>query len=437
MISSESQSPSPSNSPSSSIMPNYFDEVAATTAAASIVNHSDLTTVFDEWLANDLAGFISEGDEDKFSFFQTTNTATTAGDDLSTSSENLSPVTSSTLTTPSANLGFDGMDTPFDLIDSPLFGSTCESFSASPVIDPVMDYFPELTFSDLAFNEFVDGGSLSHHHHHPLIKMAPTTAALNVPVTIPDNNSNNITSPSTAIKSTPQLSSPMSTVASALNIPWDGLNAINPALDETASALVSAILNVKTSAAARTRPMVRSLHSTRRGSSNDHHTHNASAQIPVTTTNSEPVIIPPTSHVITQDQSAEDMDLHMVTSPTFNNKINNNAVISNHSISRNSRKRAHNDVAKDPNVIADELALKRAKNTDAARRSRQRKVEKMEGLERDVAELKHENSELQTRVAVLESEKKGLEEKNAEKDARVRQLEQQLSEAHQRLINKI
>ncbi|CAG8547995.1 8885_t:CDS:2 [Ambispora gerdemannii] len=94
-------------------MPNYFndtlDEVAATAAAAaaSIVNHSDLTTVFDEWLANDLAGFISEGDEDKFSYFQTANTTATAGDDLSTSSDNLSPITSSTLTTPSANLGFD------------------------------------------------------------------------------------------------------------------------------------------------------------------------------------------------------------------------------------------------------------------------------------------------------------------------------------------
>ncbi|CAG8547974.1 8884_t:CDS:1 [Ambispora gerdemannii] len=272
--------------------------------------------------------------------------------------------------------------------------------------------------------------------------MPSTTAALNIPASIPDTNNNN-TSTSTTIKSTPQLSSPMSTMASALNIPWDGLNAINPALDETASALVSAILNVKTSAAARTRPMVRSLHSNRRsnrrGSSNNQHTHNTSTRTPITTANSsEPVIITPTAHVITHEQSADDMDLHVVTSPTFNNKINNtNPIPNNDNISRNNRKRVHNDVEKDPNAIADELVLKRAKNTDAARRSRQRKVEKMEGLERDVAELKHENSELQTRVAVLESEKKGLEEKNAEKDARVRQLEQQLSEAHQRLINKI
>ncbi|RIB09613.1 hypothetical protein C2G38_1946531, partial [Gigaspora rosea] len=80
------------------------------------------------------------------------------------------------------------------------------------------------------------------------------------------------------------------------------------------------------------------------------------------------------------------------------------------------------------------LAIKRAKNTDAARRSRLRKVMKMESLEKQVNDLKVENSELQTRIAVLESEKKGLEEKNLDKDNRIRLLEQQLTEAHERLI---
>jgi hypothetical protein len=100
------------------------------------------------------------------------------------------------------------------------------------------------------------------------------------------------------------------------------------------------------------------------------------------------------------------------------------------------RKRSSCDVDKDPQVVADELALKRAKNTDAARRSRLRRVMKMESLERQVAELKTENNDLQTRIAVLESEKKGLEDKNAEKDARVKMLEQQLAEAHERLIQR-
>src|ERR1043165_9206472 len=46
-----------------------------------------------------------------------------------------------------------------------------------------------------------------------------------------------------------------------------------------------------------------------------------------------------------------------------------------------SRKRPSSDVDKDPQLVADELALKRAKNTDAARRSRLRRVMKMESLE--------------------------------------------------------
>jgi len=101
-----------------------------------------------------------------------------------------------------------------------------------------------------------------------------------------------------------------------------------------------------------------------------------------------------------------------------------------------SRKRSENEIEKDPETISEELAIKRAKNTDAARRSRLRKVMKMESLEKQVNDLKVENSELQTRIAVLESEKKGLEEKNLDKDNRIRLLEQQLTEAHERLINR-
>jgi len=83
-------------------------------------------------------------------------------------------------------------------------------------------------------------------------------------------------------------------------------------------------------------------------------------------------------------------------------------------------KRGHSEV--DPNIGADELALKRAKNTDAARRSRMRKLQKMESLEQRVAELEAENAKLQTKVAVLESEKKGLEE-NAKLQTKVAVLE--------------
>ncbi|RIB10648.1 hypothetical protein C2G38_1979478, partial [Gigaspora rosea] len=104
--------------------------------------------------------------------------------------------------------------------------------------------------------------------------------------------------------------------------------------------------------------------------------------------------------------------------------------------SNNSRKRSVNETEKDPKSIAEELAIKRAKNTDAARRSRLRKVLKMESLEKQVNELKIENKKFQTRVAVLESEKKGLKDKNIEKDNRIRLLEKQLAESHERLINR-
>jgi len=104
--------------------------------------------------------------------------------------------------------------------------------------------------------------------------------------------------------------------------------------------------------------------------------------------------------------------------------------------SSSSRKRSFsNSFVKDPQTIAEELARKRAKNTDAARRSRQRKIMKMESLEKQVVELTIENNELKTRLTVLEVEKKSLEEKNLDKDNRIRILERQLAEAYQRIIS--
>ncbi|KAI8327156.1 hypothetical protein BD560DRAFT_418620, partial [Blakeslea trispora] len=70
----------------------------------------------------------------------------------------------------------------------------------------------------------------------------------------------------------------------------------------------------------------------------------------------------------------------------------------------------------------DEIALKRQKNTDAARRSRLKKLMKMESLEK-----------LDTRIAVLESEKSGLASKDHSLQERIRVLEAQLSEAHRAL----
>lgn len=84
----------------------------------------------------------------------------------------------------------------------------------------------------------------------------------------------------------------------------------------------------------------------------------------------------------------------------------------------------------------DEAALKRQKNTDAARRSRQRKVQKMESLESRVAELEKNNANLQMRVAVLDSEKTNLKAKESSYESRIKVLEEQLAEAHKALSNR-
>ncbi|CDS11668.1 hypothetical protein LRAMOSA03931 [Lichtheimia ramosa] len=84
----------------------------------------------------------------------------------------------------------------------------------------------------------------------------------------------------------------------------------------------------------------------------------------------------------------------------------------------------------------DEIALKRQRNTDAARRSRLRKVQKMEGLERRVKELQALNEQLQLKVAVLESERDAAKRKQDKYEKRVHELETQLAEAHEALVRR-
>ncbi|CAO3641465.1 unnamed protein product [Mucor hiemalis] len=84
-------------------------------------------------------------------------------------------------------------------------------------------------------------------------------------------------------------------------------------------------------------------------------------------------------------------------------------------------------------VDQDEIAMKRQKNTDAARRSRLKKLVKMEQLEQKVSDLESDNHRLTTRIAVLESEKSGLESKDNSLEDRIRVLEAQLAEAHKAL----
>lgn len=84
----------------------------------------------------------------------------------------------------------------------------------------------------------------------------------------------------------------------------------------------------------------------------------------------------------------------------------------------------------------DEAAIKRQKNTDAARRSRLKKMLKMESLENKVTELEKVHSDLMMRVAVVDSEKAGLVSKEASYEERIKKLENQLAEAHKALAHK-
>ncbi|KAG0205144.1 hypothetical protein BGX28_003185 [Mortierella sp. GBA30] len=89
-----------------------------------------------------------------------------------------------------------------------------------------------------------------------------------------------------------------------------------------------------------------------------------------------------------------------------------------------------------PEEEMDEVIAKRAKNTDAARRSRLKKLIKLEGLEAKVADLEAANTRLTMKVAVLETEKNGHLVKEAEQSARIAQLEAKLAEAHAALTSR-
>lgn len=81
----------------------------------------------------------------------------------------------------------------------------------------------------------------------------------------------------------------------------------------------------------------------------------------------------------------------------------------------------------------DMAARKRRQNTMAARRSRMRKVARMEELEKTVSELEKDKIQLQTRLAVLESEKEYTAKRDKENQDRIRALEAQLLDAYKNL----
>ncbi|KAG0206632.1 hypothetical protein BGX28_001971 [Mortierella sp. GBA30] len=81
----------------------------------------------------------------------------------------------------------------------------------------------------------------------------------------------------------------------------------------------------------------------------------------------------------------------------------------------------------------DEVSLKRAKNTDAARRSRHKKLVRMESLEQRVAELEVENSMFESKLNEVELERSLLADKDQMQQARIQELEFMLASAREKL----
>ncbi|KAK3823273.1 MAG: hypothetical protein J3Q66DRAFT_366439 [Benniella sp.] len=144
----------------------------------------------------------------------------------------------------------------------------------------------------------------------------------------------------------------------------------------------------------------------------------AAATVPVLPINNTPAMIIPKSEPLEQSV--------VITSP-----VPSAAAVAKGSSSPSSKKRAFS-----PEEESDEVVLKRAKNTDAARRSRMKKLMRLETLEGKVSELESTNNRLTMKVAILETEKNAHLVKEAEQSARIAQLEAKLAEAHAALTSR-
>lgn len=109
---------------------------------------------------------------------------------------------------------------------------------------------------------------------------------------------------------------------------------------------------------------------------------------------------------------------------------NNNNDNTNNNNDEN-RKRERSESIEDSQDL---VVLKRQRNTDAARRSRQRKAQKMDTLEKRVLDLEVDNERLRLRTAVAESERANIEAKEKRSRVRILELERQLADTHKALL---
>ncbi|CAO3611680.1 unnamed protein product [Cunninghamella blakesleeana] len=159
---------------------------------------------------------------------------------------------------------------------------------------------------------------------------------------------------------------------------------------------------------------------------------------PLEVTKKSPTPIAPTP---TRSSSTKPIIPNIITKPLISNNYASN-LISNSNIKKRPREEVEKEEEKESTTInqneslLDPITLKRQKNTDAARRSRLRKVLKMESLERRVSELERNNDQLRLQIIISETERDNAKLKEAQQRERVEKLEEQLAEAHRSLLMK-
>ncbi|KAJ3040498.1 hypothetical protein HDV00_010807 [Rhizophlyctis rosea] len=87
--------------------------------------------------------------------------------------------------------------------------------------------------------------------------------------------------------------------------------------------------------------------------------------------------------------------------------------------------------------LDEELANKRRRNTEAARRSRERKQQKVATLEDQVRKLETDNQTLSFRIAVMDNERAQWDAREQELRERCAMLEGQLRDAHKALLKRV
>ncbi|KAI8913202.1 hypothetical protein EDD86DRAFT_199937 [Gorgonomyces haynaldii] len=79
--------------------------------------------------------------------------------------------------------------------------------------------------------------------------------------------------------------------------------------------------------------------------------------------------------------------------------------------------------------VPPELMLKRQRNNEAARKSRERRLQKIDDLTIEVAQLQQQNQQLLTKLKVFEGERQVMQDRETQLLKRVVELEAQLSKS--------